>query len=277
MIDVGSGAAPRWYAGRRRRAVSHEREPLPTHVRDLPALPSEYEAALESGLRSLGLELDATARAVIDDHVRLLLAWTPAINLTAIRDPAEIALLHVVDSLTAVPLLRGLGVDRFLDLGSGGGFPGVSLAATLPGFRAALVDSTAKKARFLEVVVEATALRARVSVVGERAEALARDPAHRGAWPAVTARAVAPLAELVELAFPLLTPRGILLAWKRGEVGDELATAQRAADGLGGGSIDVHDVDVEGLREHRLIVATRTGSVASAYPRDPAARRRRPW
>ena len=257
--------------------MSREREPLPTHVRGLPALPERYDAALAGGLRSLDLELEPAARDAIDDHVRLLLAWTIAINLTAIRDPAEIAIAHVADSLSAVPLLRARGIDALLDLGSGGGYPGLPLAAALPGVRATLIDATAKKARFLAVVAEATGLASRVSVLAARAEELARVPAHRGRWPAVTARAVASLADLVELAFPLLSPHGALIAWKRGDLSAEWVAATRAIDALGGGSLEVHDVVVGGLSGHKLVVATSAGRVPAGFPRDAAARRRRPW
>ena len=108
--------------------------------------------------------------------MRLLLAWNDAINLTAIRDPAEIAIRHVVDSLTALEVLRSRSIDRFIDLGSGGGFPGLTLAAAVPADRALLVDSIAKKVRFLSTVIEATGLGRSVAAVADRAEARAADP-----------------------------------------------------------------------------------------------------
>ena len=83
--------------------------------------------------------------------------------------------------------------------------------------------------------------------------------------------------ELVELAFPLLEPGGCLVAWKRGDLDAELAAAERAIDALGGGSIEVRPVAVDGLDGHRLIVATSRGRVPPGYPRDPGARKRRPW
>jgi 16S rRNA (guanine527-N7)-methyltransferase len=257
--------------------VSREREPLPTHVRDTAELPPAYADALERGVTALALRLDPAARSAIDGHVRLLLAWTPAINLTAIREPGEVALGHVIDSLTALDAIRRRGVDRALDLGSGGGFPGIPLAAALPGLHITLLESIAKKARFLEVATAATGLAPRVSVVTARAETLGRDSRHRGAWPLVTARAVASLPELIELAFPLLTQRGALIAWKRGDPAVELEAARRALEGLGGGSLDTQEVGVEGLDDHLLVIATRTGTVSADYPREPAARRRRPW
>jgi 16S rRNA (guanine527-N7)-methyltransferase len=257
--------------------LNRGREPLPAHVRDTPALPAAYHDALAGGLADLRLTLDDAALAAIEGHVRLLLAWTRAINLTAIREPAAVALGHVVDSLTAVQRLRSLRVERMLDMGSGGGLPGVPLAAAIPSLQVDLLEPIAKKARFLATVIEATGLAPRVAVITARAEDLARDPGRRNAWRAVTARAVGSTAELVELAFPLLTEGGVLIAWKRGAIEEELVAARRAIDALGGGTLEVDDLHVPVLAGHRLVVATRTGSVPAAYPREPAVRRRRPW
>jgi 16S rRNA (guanine527-N7)-methyltransferase len=254
-------------------------------------LPAAYHVSLDAALAALDLVVDGTAREAIDGHVRLLIAWNAAINLTSVRDPAQIAIRHVADSLTALDTLGHAGIEAFLDLGSGGGFPGLPLAAAMPAAEALLIDSVNKKARFLQVATEAVGLAERLRVGSVRAEALAADSRHRERWPAVTARAVAPLAELVELAFPLLLPGGLLVAWKRGDLEGERAAAQRAVDGLGGGSIDVRPVaardlpdpggsaaDLAGLDEHRLVLIRRgRRGVPAAFPRDPAVRRRRPW
>lgn len=274
------GVAPREvarYADIRRRALDPAREPLPTRVEDVPDLPAAAVDALDAGLAALDLTLTPEARLAIEGHARLLLAWTSAINLTAIRDPVGVATAHVVDSLTAAGVMAERGHDRFLDLGSGGGYPGLPLAVVLPAARALLVEPVGKKARFLDTVIAATGLRETVEAAAVRAESLAADPEHRGRWPAVTARAVAALPELVELAFPLLAPGGSLIAWKRGDLADEVAAAQRAVVALGGGTIEGVPVDVSGLEGHVLVVITRTGHVPAAYPRDPGARRRRPW
>jgi 16S rRNA (guanine527-N7)-methyltransferase len=230
---------------------------------------------LSTGLDQLDLVLSPTARRAIDDHVRLLLAWNAAINLTAIRAPAEIALRHVVDSLTAAALLGDIG--GFLDLGSGGGFPGIPLAAALPVERVALVDSIGKKAAFLAAAVDVAGLTGRVGVAAARAEELASEARHRERWPAVTARAVGSLAELIELAFPLLAVGGRLIAWKRGDIDDELDQATTAVTALGGGDIGEEQVHVAGLAEHRLVVVTKRGRTSDDFPRDAAVRRRLPW
>ncbi len=258
-----------------------EREPLPTRVQDTPRLPASYDDALGRGLADLRLDRElgpgSAAKAAVDGHVRLLLAWTRHINLTAIREPADVATGHVIDSLSALPWLRDHGAERVLDLGSGGGYPGLPLAATLPAATFCLVEPIAKKARFLGTAVEAIGLAGRVTVLAARAEALAADSGHRETWSVVTARAVASTADLVELSFPLLAPSGSLVAWKRGDLSTELTAARRAMDALGGGTLEVHHIAVAGLTGHQLAIVTRTGVVPESYPRDPSARRRSPW
>jgi 16S rRNA (guanine527-N7)-methyltransferase len=180
------------------------------------------------------------------------------------------------------------GIHAIVDLGSGGGFPGLPLAATLPFARAMLVESVAKKARFLETVVAATELGSIVQVRAVRAEAVTSVP--RGA--AVVARALAPLAELIELAFPLLVGVGAsLVAWKSASAlepggGDELGAARRAIATIDPGATlevvpaipDGAGAAVADLADHRLVVVTRRAtSIDRAWPRDPAARKRRPW
>ena len=117
-----------------------------------------------------------------------------------------------MDSLTAIRVMEGHRPRRIVDLGSGGGFPGIPLVAVLPFARGILVESVAKKARFLSTVVAATGLVDVVEVEPVRAEALSAGRVGRAET--VVARAVAPLAELIELAFPLLPRGGSLIAWK---------------------------------------------------------------
>ncbi len=256
--------------------MPHRRGPLPTDVRTLPPLPAEFDATVDAGLAALHLEAGPNQRTALGDHVRLLLAWTEAINLTSIRDPAAAAREHVLDSLTAVPLLRAHGLTAVLDLGSGGGFPGIPIAIVLPARRALLVESVGKKARFLATAVGALGLQPRVAVGTSRAERLATDGGHRGRWPAVVARAVTNLAELAELALPLLAPGGLLVAWKRGPLEEELSRAARALGILGGGEPMLRAVHVDGLSDHVLVTIEKRRPTPAGFPRDPATRHRRP-
>ncbi|HEY7524362.1 MAG TPA: 16S rRNA (guanine(527)-N(7))-methyltransferase RsmG [Candidatus Limnocylindrales bacterium] len=274
--DDGSGSHRRLPVRPEEGCLSRQREPLPTRVHGLPPLPPAYAAGLEPALASLGVSLATDDRGRIDDHVRLLLAWNDAINLTAIRDPAGIGVAHVADSLAAIPVLHAAGVSRFVDLGSGAGYPGLPLAIALPA-EALLVDSIAKKAGFMRTAIDALGLADQVRALGVRGEELARDPEHRERWPAVTARAIGSLAEVIELAFPLLELGGLVVAWKGPAVDAELAPAERALAAMGGGRIEVRSSGFRGAEDHRLVVVTKRGRTPAAYPRDPALRRRRGW
>ncbi len=257
-----------------------DRAPLPAVPDRCPPLPDDALAVLDAGLDAIGLRvvLPQGARATLEGHLRLLLAWTAAVNLTGVRDPVAAVTAHIVDSLAALPFLRALGADQLLDLGSGGGYPGLALAVALPARRALLVELVGKKARFLETAAAGLGLADRVDVAAWRAEDLAADRDHREAWPVVTARAVAPLAELVELAFPLLVPGGILVAWKSGALDDERRRAEPALAALGGGHLEIIPADGLGTLEgHVLVVATKHGPTEPGWPRSPAQRRRRPW
>ncbi len=224
--------------------------------------------------------------SALDAYVRLLLAWTEAVNLTAIREPAAVARDHLVDSLTAVPLLRDAREQRLLDLGSGGGVPGIPLAIALPDAHVLLVESIAKKAAFLRAAVSAVGLADRVEVAAERAETLTIAGRGRAEFDTVTARAVAALPELVELGVPLLRVGGRLVAWKREPLAAEIAsgrqplevelTAGRAAARAIGAEVEVIPVTVPGLERHRLVIVTKRRPTPAGLPRPPAERRARP-
>jgi 16S rRNA (guanine527-N7)-methyltransferase len=267
-----------------------DREPLPRGVSGLPPLGPAFRTTLDRSLGRLELELTPGMRAAIEAHARLLRAWNAHINLTAIRDEEAIAREHVADSLAAVPLLlvrltgkrvRGRPV-HLLDLGSGAGYPGLPVAVTVPVTRATLVDSAARKAAFLEVA--AAASREAIVAAGEeppvlravrsRAEELGRDPAYRARWDVVTARAVATMPALVELALPLVRRGGVLVAWKRdpgdGSLQSELASAAALLDPLGASrDIQVEPVPVAGLDDHRIVLVAKVASTPDRFPRPP--------
>ena len=254
---------------------------------------------VDGGLDALALTLTAGVRAAIDAHVKLLLAWNDAINLTALRTPDAIARGHVLDSLSAAnPIRRLLSMRRrgaahtsLLDLGSGGGYPGLPLGLALGVGRLALVDSVQKKARFLQVAADAAAAALiaagesapQVDVLAERSEDIADEADHRAGWDLVVARAVGSLAEVAELGLPLAAVRGHVIAWKRddgsGTLDAELRAAARVIQAAGGGRPHIQRVDPDGmagLASHVLVVIGKVRPTPDRYPRQPAERKRAP-
>jgi len=189
----------------------------------------------------MGIELDESQLSALTAHLDLLDQWNERMNLTAIRDRPSQITKHVLDSLSVRPYLRG---DRVADVGSGAGFPGIPLAIVERGRRFTLIDSTAKKCRFLEHVREALDL-ANVEVANSRAEAF--KPEQR--FDTVLARAVGPLADLVRYAGSLVAGEGRLLAMKGRFPEEEIAARLN-----GWKVLAVHSLAVPGLDEQRHLV-----------------------
>lgn len=211
----------------------------------------------------------------VERYVALLLGSNRQVNLTRVIEPAAVARLHLLDSLAALPLIDSVSPSRALDLGSGGGVPGLVLAIARPAIAWTLVDSVGKKVDAMRRFVDELAL-ANVEVLAERAEVLGRDERHRESYDLVTARACAALPVLVEYALPLLRPGGLLVAWK-GPIGDEELRAGAAAAGiLGGGEPTVVPTGVPQLGDHRFVTVGKDRSTPSRYPRRSGEPARRP-
>jgi 16S rRNA (guanine527-N7)-methyltransferase len=173
------------------------------------------KAILDDGLKGLALDLDAAVRDKLLAYVALLERWNRAYNLTAVREPAQMVTRHILDSLAVVPFVRGA---RIVDVGTGPGLPGIPLALALPGLHFALLDSNAKKTRFL---IEACAQLGlgNVEVIQARAEQ------YRPTQPfdIVLSRAFASIADMLKNAGHLCAPGGVFLAMKGVYPEEELA------------------------------------------------------
>lgn len=197
---------------------------------------------LRRGLAVLGQELPDSAQERLLTYLDLLARWNRVHNLTAVRDPKAMVAYHLLDSLAGRPWLPP---GPLVDLGSGAGLPGLVLAVAEPDRPVTLVDSAAKRTRFLIQAVGALGLPA-VEVVQARMEAW-RPPAP---VEVVTARALTAMDELVRQAAPLLSPTGRLVAWKG--VWPEPGAEDTAVEA-------VHPVAVPGIDGARHIVVARPG------------------
>ena len=240
----------------------------------------EAREALEADLASLPDLIPRLSVAMLDRieaYVALLLAANDVLNLTRVTEPVAIARLHLLDALVALPLMDDLRSSLAFDLGSGGGVPAIPIAIARPDLSWLLVDSVGKKARALAGFVEELGLSS-VEVIADRAEVVGRDPRYRERAGLVTARAVASLPVLAELALPLLIEGGRLVAWKGPlAAGDaELRRGGRAAMQLGGGAPDLIAVDAPQLGGHTLVRVTKERPTPAGYPRRPGEPARRP-
>jgi 16S rRNA (guanine527-N7)-methyltransferase len=175
-------------------------------------IPKEKRTALETGLQKLGLHLNGASLDKLCSYHQQLLAWNKRINLISRKDEERIIERHLLDSLTIFEVLSFPEGSRLLDLGSGGGLPGIPIKIAQPDLKVDLVEPTKKKCRFLQQVLEELGLEV-VPVISKRAEELSKEEIYCGYYDFVTARGVAKPKKVEEIALPLLKPGGKLVIY----------------------------------------------------------------
>ncbi len=225
----------------------------------VPPIPAPPEEFFEQ-LRASAVELEPDDLARCTRYLELLYSANERMNLTGVRDPAAAWMRHIFDSLTLLPFLLECNAQRVADIGSGGGVPGLVLAAVLPDVDFTLVESVGKKARFLDETARAMGL-TRVRVRQERAEVLGAGDL-RECMDVVLGRAVARLPALLEYMLPMVKPEGIAIAVKGEQAATEVAESVRALGELRG-----RVVEQKRTPTGTLIIIEKTGRTPKRYPR----------
>ncbi len=193
-------------------------------------------------------------------------------GVTALKSESAIKEEFLLDSLAVVGALPSEG--RVIDIGTGGGIPGLVLAVCCPGLEFVLADSANKKTRWVSEVVEELGL-SNVQVVTGRLEALGRDPQLRGSFQAVTAKALASLNVLVEFSLPLLQPGGRLIALKGPALEEEIGKAAKALSLVGGRVHRCWGYTI-GEKVYRLCEVVKTEPTPEKYPRRDGVPQKKP-
>lgn len=230
-------------------------------------------ATLQQYCQQLGLDVSCDALEGCLDHLDLMLTANEHLNLTRITEQHDALILHILDSLVLLPYLNDAPRGRFLDLGTGGGYPGIPLALA-SGRKAVLLDSIGKKVQAVNGFITDMGMSG-VSAVNDRAESYAVD--HRSSCAAVVARAVAPLAVLLEYASPLLMRDGLLIVSKGQPQQDEIDSAARASRlcGFDQGSV-AHIALPEDMGERSIFVYRKCGKPQVSLPRPVGMAKKKP-
>ena len=211
--------------------------------------------ALEAGVRALGLSLPDAQIDQLLAYQELIAKWNKVYNLTAVRDPAEMLTHHLLDSLAAIPpLLRQTGGQpvRLLDVGSGGGLPGVVIAITCPQIEVHCVDTVLKKATFIQQVAASLRLPS-LRGIHARVETLTAEQG--GGYDVVCSRAFASLVDFTTWSRSALKPDGVWMALKGKHPADELAALPDSVS-----VFHVEPLMVPGLGAERCVVWLRAAS-----------------
>ncbi len=236
----------------------------------------EFRDEMEKAASDFGTPLDNVQLDQLVLYDSLLLEWNQKINLTAITDPKEVAVKHMVDSLSAFDGSLFRDGARAIDVGTGAGFPGLVLKIFFPSMELVLLDSLQKRVKFLENVVSALGLSG-VSCVHGRAEETARQEGYRERFDLALSRAVARLSVLAEYTLPFVRIGGSLLALKGAKFAEEMTEAETAAKLLGGDVPTAKPVKLPGLDDGRAIVRIdKIRPTPKAYPRKSGTPEKKP-
>lgn len=228
-------------------------------------------ATLEQGLPALGLGPELIEP--LETFSRMLLEKNQVMNLTAITDPRDVAVLHLLDSL-ALTGLAGLEGRTVVDVGTGAGFPGVPLAIARPSARVTLLDSLGKRVDFLRESCRILGLD-NVECVHGRAEEFAGE--RRETFDLAVSRAVAALPVLCELCLPLVKVGGAFWAMKSVDTEEEISASKTAVKVLGGRIQAVSDYTIPTTEVvHRVVCIQKTAPTPKKYPRRFALIKKQP-
>lgn len=213
-----------------------------------------------------GIEISGEQSEKLIAYMRGILEKNEQVNVTRIVDEDEFIEKHLLDSLTALQFIDA-EVKTILDVGTGGGFPGVPLAIMRPDTMVTLMDSTGKKLNVIREICEKIGI-PNIKILNGRAEAFGKQEDYREQFDCVVSRAVANLAVLSELCLPLVKTGGTFLALKGKNYLDEMTDGERAINGLGG---RIRSIERCSLLQtdliHVIIWVDKTAKTPKKYPR----------
>ncbi|EOC99425.1 16S rRNA (guanine(527)-N(7))-methyltransferase RsmG [Caldisalinibacter kiritimatiensis] len=231
---------------------------------------------LIEGLGELSIPLENEKIDKFAIYKELLKEWNKKINITAITDDSDIDVKHFIDSLSVLKTGFVKEGYKIIDIGTGGGFPGLPLKIANPSLEVVLLDSLNKRIKFLNEVIENLGL-SNITVIHGRAEDYGKKEEYREKFDIAVSRAVASLNVLCEYCLPFVKVGGYFLAMKGPEIYEEIEDAKKALDVLGGVVEDKFDIKLPFTDiKHTILVIKKVTETPTKYPRKAGKPTKRP-
>lgn len=227
----------------------------------------EYFDILNIACNNEGLEFNEDKYSKFIKYKELIKEWNEKVNLTAIVEDSEIIKKHFVDSIKVFKFEKLKNATRIIDIGTGGGFPGIPMKIVNPNSKVVLLDSLNKRINFLNEVIKELSLD-NIETIHGRAEDFAKDNKFREKFDVAVSRAVANLTVLSEFCLPYVKVGGYFVALKGPAIEEEMKDAKNAIKTLGGQVEKILEVDIEGSDlNHNLVVIKKIKETPGKYPR----------
>jgi len=224
----------------------------------------------------IGLSLNKEELDSFSKFMDFMIKWNDRVRLTSITKEDEVIDKHFIDSLTVLKAKVIKNNDKILDLGTGGGFPGIPLKIIDPSLHLTLLDSRLKKIEYLQEVINSFTLENTLAIHG-RAEDYGQLPDYREKFDVVVSRAVANLTVLVEYALPFVKKEGYFIAMKGTKSDEEINEAKKAIKVLGGSIEEIIEFKLpETNYDRSIILIKKINHTPKKYPRNPGKPKKNP-
>lgn len=236
----------------------------------------EYFDILKEACEEIGLEFNNEKYNQFMLYKELIKEWNQKINLTAITEDEEIVKKHFIDSIKIFKFTDIKECNSIIDIGTGGGFPGIPMKIVYPECNMVLLDSLNKRIKFLDIVIEKLGL-TNIKTIHGRAEEFPVKEEYREKFDIVVSRAVANMSVLSELCIPYVKLDKFFVALKGPAIDEELKEGKNAIEILGGKVEKLIPVQIEGSDlNHNLVVIKKIKNTPNKYPRKPGTANKKP-
>lgn len=225
----------------------------------------DIQTILAKTLQKMNVQISEETYVLFQQYYEMLVSWNEKMNLTAITEPEEVAVKHFADSLSVLPFLPEKEDLKFIDIGTGAGFPGIPLQIVRKKLDLTLLDSLNKRVNFLKEVCRTLGLKA--EFIHSRAEEFSRNKIFREKYDVAASRAVAQMGILCEYCLPYVKKGGLFIAMKGPGVKDELEQSKKGMEVLGGKVIQMKEFSLPDQSKRTLVVIEKVKETPKQYPR----------